>query len=347
MKPIMLVLASAMAFVVALPSGVWAQIEDTEYYAAEIEALAERAIMLARQNNIDAARDVTQEARQAYKYARRVASNTRDSDERERAYAIVESANRHITRAGRAIQAAERVRYENLLAEAEAIVARGEAAAERAIAAINEGDMQAAEAAAKEATQAFLDVKRYNRYGFYSSYGLRAREAANAISDARLKAYEDRRRAEENERRAAQAEAAREAQAESVGLEEAARLVGERVREDYGVIFGIYENAELAVALAERALEAAESEEDYAEAWKRHRGAAQYRDGVNDIVVRAERLANASVSSVNEAINYLSQAKDEDDNLRIHNLTELAKMSVGNAAESAVEVKNLRAQLEE
>ena len=233
---------------------------------------------------------------------------------------------------GRALRAA----FPAML-HAEAQAARAEAEAAR-----SEGDIKAANEAVREARGALEGIETVIfEAGDYGEAGTLGKAKA-------VKADIERELERANAALAALHETvAREAQAESVGLEEAARLVGERVREDYGVIFGIYENAELAVALAERALEAAESEEDYAEAWKRHRGAAQYRDGVNDIVVRAEGLANASVSSVNAAINYLSQAKDEDDNLRIHNLTELAKMAVGNAAENAVEVKNLRAQLEE
>ena len=138
-----------------------------------------------------------------------------------------------------------------------------------------------------------------------------------------------------------------EASSEAAEAEAAAREIGARVTEDYGVIYGFYENAELAVALAERALEAAESEDDYAEAWKLHREAVQYRDSVNDIAVRAERFVASSEKSIREAMHYLSQAEAESDESRIHKLIKLANTPLKSASGSASFIADLRVQLEE
>ena len=105
-----------------------------------------------------------------------------------------------------------------------------------------------------------------------------------------------------------------------------------RAVEDFRVIYGILENAELAVALAERALENAESEEDYAEAWKRHREAAQYRDSVKDIAVRADSLAVSARDNANKAA--------------VAAAPEWVFDAGSRAVRSASEVANLRAQVE-
>lgn len=209
---------------------------------------------------------------------------------------------------------------------AEAEADKAEAAADRAEAAETASDVEAALDEANLATKNAYEAFALGRLG---------------ITKERLGVAYDRAAAARKRIRDIKNEAGR------AGIEATARAVGERVTEDYRVIYGIYENADLALALADRALEVAESEEDYAEAWKRQRDAKQYRDSVNTIALRAERLTNASVNSVNVAINYLRQAEGESDGSNVHNLVELAKMSSSAAAENAVEVKNLRAQLEE
>lgn len=230
------------------------------------------------------------------------------------------------------------------LAEAEAN--RAEAAADEAEAAATRGDIEAVEAVHEEAELALKNASGAWQLGVLGHTYERIRVAYDRASAAEKRAREAKYETARVVREAEAEAAARETQAESAELATTARTIGERVTEDYRVIYGIFEDAELALALAERALESAENEEDYAEAWKRHRDAKQHRDSVSAIAARAERLANESVNSVNEAINYLSQAEAESDNLTIHNLGELAKMSVGNAAENVIEVTNLRAQLE-
>lgn len=171
----------------------------------------------------------------------------------------------------------------------EEYVAQAEAAADRAETAAREGDIEGARAAEDEARDAAADA------------------AGAAHADASLREARDR--AWEHVRRAQTAINAAEAQAHNEGVERA-REAAERAVEDYRVIYGILEDAELAVALAERAMENAESEEDYAEAWKHHREVEQYRDSVGAIAIRAEHLAVSARDSVNRPDEALGHASE-------------------------------------
>ena len=173
--------------------------------------------------------------------------------------------------------------------QAEEYVAQAEAAAKRAETAAREGDIEGARAAEEEARNAAVDA------------------ALVAHADASLREARDR--AWEHVRRAQTAINAAEAQAHNEAVERASEAA-ERAVEDYRVIYGILEDAELAVALAERAMENAENEEDYAEAWKRHREVEQYRNSLSAIAMRAKHLAVSARDSVNrpdEALGYASE----------------------------------------
>ena len=137
-------------------------------------------------------------------------------------------------------------------------------------------------------------------------------------------------------------ERAREAQ-------ERAREAAARAVEDYRFIYGIVENAELAVALAKRALENAESEEDYAETWRRHREATQYAESVFAISREAERLAVSARDNAESAASFRDfgiQADGLNNSPGADNYYRLANNAAQAAVENANEVANLRAQLE-
>ena len=219
---------------------------------------------------------------------------------------------------------------EGAAAEAEAAAAEAEAAAVSAEAAAEAGDVKAAAAAYKEAQEAHFSAGvAYDN----SLDMLNARVSDPRVKVAYERAGEALARAMAANRRADVVAGEREINEAPERAREAA-AAAERAVEDYRVIYGILESAELAVALAERALENAESEENYAEAWKRHREAEQYRDSLSAIAIRAESLA----VSARERANWAAENVD----IEPYRIAGWAR----EAAENANEIANLRAQVE-
>ena len=113
----------------------------------------------------------------------------------------------------------------------------------------------------------------------------------------------------------------------------------ERAIADYRVIESVAENA----ALAERALEATESEDDYAEAWKRHREATRYTEAVLAIALQAELLVVSARDNANKADEWAREAEAYGE---MSHFPGDARGVARKAVENADEIAALRAQLE-
>ena len=283
---------------------------------------------------VEEALKVTQSIREKYREAVETAKqeSARGQSERASAEREAENAERADRAAAENAERADRAaaaEAEADLRETERLANIIESAAERAIVLVREGNI---EAASDTLNVVSFGYNNAYKLAFQSMRRIRGKPGGGAMLDAIANAAEDAyERAEialheakdivleaesairEREREVERAERKREAAEREAAHNEAverASEAAERAVEDYRVIYGIFENAELAVALAERALENAENEEDYAEAWKRHREVEQYRDSVGAIAIRAEHLAISARDSVNrpdEALGYASE----------------------------------------